>query len=562
MQHPGTWDEVAEQLREREMPPDDEAQPALPEMKIILGWINGMIAKVENPVDGDFPGHVTIHRLNKNEYNNTVRDLFGIQFRPARGFPGDGAGESGFDNNADALFLSPLLLENYVRAARAIARTLLSNPGSRRRFYDPVARSDLFDGASEHLIEHYAERAYRRPLESHEKHRLLTVFKTERRAKKSIHASMATVIEVLLLSPKFLYRGERQLDQEEIFRIDPYDMASRLSYFLWSSMPDDSLYEAAADGSIFDPAVLEAQVNRMLADPKANALALYFAGQWFGWEDLRSSVQPDKNKYPEFTSSLREAMYRESALFFKDLLENDGNLVSLLHSDYTFLNEELAAHYQIEDVTGEQFRKVSLTDKNRGGVLGMGSVLTGTSLPLRTSPVLRGVYVLERILDDPTPPPPMNVAQLPEDDQQLDGKTFRETLELHRNREDCRNCHRRIDPIGFGLENYDALGRWRTEQSDQPIDASGNLPTGDTFNGPVGLKRILIQRRADFAGTATKKMLAYALGRDLHPYDRTTVKDISAKVIADKYRIRKLVLEVVNSYPFQYRAPQNDFSHE
>ena len=556
MRFPDVWDEVAEQVRERNMPPDDEPQPSLQEMKILLDWINGLIERVENPVDGAFPGHVTVRRLNKTEYNNTVRDLFGIQFRPARGFPGDGAGEAGFDNNADALFLSPLLLENYVRSARAIVRTIFTNEGYRRRFYDPIPRSGLFDREAERLIEHYGKVMYRRPLEMHERRRLVDLYKSQRKAKRSLDRSMATVIEMLLLSPKFLYRGEAQQHEEEVFRITPHEMASRLSYFLWASMPDEALFTVADAGTIFDPEVLGAQVNRMLADPKSKALARHFAGQWFGWDELRSSIQPDRKKYPEFTPSLRYAMYLESVMFFHDLLENDGNLVSLLHADYTFLNEELATHYQLDDVEGKEFRRVSLNDKNRGGVLGMGSVLTGTSLPLRTSPVLRGVFVLEKILDDPTPPPPMNVAQLPEDDREAVGKTFREVMESHLIREDCRTCHLRIDPIGFGLENFDALGRWRTTQGGQALDVSGKLPGGDVFAGPVGLKRILIKRRADFARTATRKMLAYALGRDLKSYDRPAVKSVSSAVMDDGYKLRTLVMEVVKSYPFQYRAPQ------
>ena len=318
-------------------------------------------------------------------------------------------------------------------------------------------------------------------------------------------------------------------------------------------MPDDALFHAAGEGHLRDPKVLDAQVRRMLKDPKARGLAESFASQWLRIRDLYTSAQPDPRRYPTYTPSLRDAMYGETIEYFASVLREDQSLLRLLDSDYTYLNEELAKHYGIEGVTGPELRRVTLTEHRRGGVLSMASVLTVTSYPQRTSPVLRGKWVLEELLGAKVPPPPPNAGGLPADDAPKAGMTFRQRLELHRSKPECASCHNRMDPVGFGLENFDAIGRWRTEVGGQPVDAAGVLATGEKFAGPVELKQQILARKDEFLRNVTEKMLAYALGRGLEPYDIPTVRRITAAVAKDDCRGSTLVREIVGSYPFQYR---------
>ncbi len=277
---------------------------------------------------------------------------------------------------------------------------------------------------------------------------------------------------------------------------------------------------------------------------------MHFAGQWLKWEELRSRANPDKGRFPRFDFALRVSMYRESSLFFDNLVKENLPLTDLIDSDYSILNQRLALHYNIPGVTGPGFRKVKLDDPNRGGVIGMGSVLTVTSLPLRSSPAVRGNWLLTELLGTPPPAPPMNVPQLPEDDRELEFTSFRDALTQHREDPNCKACHVEIDQLGFGLENYDAIGRWREFQNDQAVDASGELPDGSRFSNPKELKQILMSRRHDFARNVVEKALSYALGRELSPHDRPTVREITDLLIADDYSARTLFLEVARSYPF------------
>jgi hypothetical protein len=313
------------------------------------------------------------------------------------------------------------------------------------------------------------------------------------------------------------------------------------------------LFKLAGAGKLHTPQVLEAQVRRMLLDPKARAFADNFAGQWLRVRELKTTAQPDGRKYPEFTPALRDAMYGEAVEFFHGLMRDNRSLLEVIDADYTFANEQLAKHYRLEGVKGEAFQRVSLPDRSRGGVLGMGAVLTLTSYPRRTSPVLRGRWVLEEILGTPPPPPPPLIKSLPPDDRPRDGMTFRQRLEQHRQKAECMGCHKRMDPLGFGLENFDGIGRWRTEVSGQPVDASGQMTTGEQFNGPAELKQLLLTRTNDFARNITEKMLAYALGRGLEYYDTPVVKQITKALARDDYRSGTLVTEIIKSYPFQFR---------
>jgi hypothetical protein len=321
-------------------------------------------------------------------------------------------------------------------------------------------------------------------------------------------------------------------------------------------MPDKELSDLADAGKLHNPEVLERQVRRMLADPKSRALAEDFAGQWLRVGSLADLAEPDKRLFPEYTPELRDAMAEEAIAYFHALLRDDRPVFDLLDSDYTYLNERLAKHYGIDGVTGPEFRRVALKDRNRGGVLGMASILTLSSYPRRTSPVLRGKWVLEELMGTPPPPPPPSVKALPPDDRVKDGMTFRQRLEQHRKDVNCASCHARLDPLGFGLENFDVLGRWRDKINGEPVDASGKLTTGEEFTGIAALKAILTSsdsKRELFLRNLTERLLAYALRRGVEYYDTPTVKEVMAELEANDHRATTLIVAVTRSFPFQHR---------
>ena len=563
---PSLWEKVVKVIELERMPPPEKKKLQLKEedKEKIFAWTASLTEKWDSGEMGTDPGKTTIHRLNKNEYNYTVRDLFGLKLRPADNFPEDGSGDSGFDNNADSLFLPALLVENYFESAGIIVGAVYANSSTRSRYLFAKPGSQMpADEAAKKILNYWTALIYRKPSDEKEVARLLALFQGEMEQKKSFEEAMQMPLFAMLISPNFLYRSALTEPKAEPGEIDDFELASRLSYFLWSSMPDSELFAVAAKGELQDPAMIETQVKRMLADEKARALGMHFGGQWFGWELLRSSANPDVEKYPQFTFQLRVQLYQESMMFFNDLLKNDGDIYKFLNSDYTFLNESLAKFYKIPGVTGNELRKVTLTDEARGGVLGMGSVLTATSLPLRSSPSIRGSFVVQEILGIDLPEPPMNIEQLPEDDREIKGATVRDSLEQHRNDVNCRSCHAMIDPIGFGLESFDAIGRFRTHQNGVVLDTTGELPSGQKFASPAELKRVLMEDKEMFARQMVTKALSYAIGRDITPYDRPVIREITDKVIADNGSIQTAFIEVAKSYPVRYSrddgyAPQEE----
>jgi len=338
----------------------------------------------------------------------------------------------------------------------------------------------------------------------------------------------------------------------EIYQIGQHELASRLSYFLWSSMPDDELLGLADNRALRKPDVLTAQVRRMLKSEKAQALVENFGGQWLELRKLESA-KPDRERFPEFEEYLRMSMRRETEIFFEYIVRQDRAVTDFIDADYTFLNERMARFYKIPNVTGTEFRKVSLAgNAQRGGVLTQASVLTVSSYATRTSPVLRGKWILDNILNAPPPPPPPDVPNL--DEAKIGSSmTLRQQLEEHRKNATCAACHSRMDPLGFGLENFNAIGQWRVQDGKFPVDSSGTLPDGRSFEGPQALKDILKGDRDAFTRGLTEKLLTYALGRGPERYDRPVIKRIAARVAANEYRFSSLALEIVNSLPFQYR---------
>ena len=552
---PKLWRTVLAQLNERAMPPEKKPQPTDAERALLIEWIQHTLNNPDPTAFAKDPGRVTVRRLNRFEYNNTVRDLFDVVVKPAESFPADGAGGGGFDNNADTLFIPPILIEQYLAAADAVLtearndRLLIARPSE-----DLPKRE-----AAKKILSHYTFQAFRRPVADAELDRFLKLFDLADARGDDFPAAIRLALKGVLVSPSFLFRVEQDRPRSEPWEVNDFELANRLSYFLWSTMPDDELFETAKAGKLRDPSVLETQVRRMLKSPKSRALAESFGTQWLGVRDLLTTANPDPQRFPTFNAQVRFSMYDEAVTFVDSVFRDEAPLTTLLDANYVYVNDWLADHYGIRgrvgggDGKGEVLRRVEVKDGNRGGILGLGAVLTVTSYPLRTSPVLRGKWVLEQVLGAPPPPPPPEVPELPKDDSKKDGLSFRKQLEMHRKEVQCATCHNRMDPLGFGLENFDAVGRWRTELAGEPVDASGTMTTGESFKGPAELKKVLLGRKEEFVRNVIEKMLSYAMGRGLEYYDQPTVKEIGDALTKDRYKSSTLLVEIAKSYPFRYR---------
>ncbi len=450
------------------------------------------------------------------------------------------------------------LIVDYIEIQGPLPAEGSTLPESHRRiiFRKPAKPADRVECALA-IIDRFASRAYRRAVTPGEVARLMKFVDLAHENGDSFERGIQLMVEAVLVSPQFLFRVE--LDQRKK-RGDPtgaqpindFELASRLSYFLWSSMPDEELFQTALNGKLRTEGNLEKQVRRMIKDRRAKALVDDFAEQWLQIRNLRN-VSPDKGRFPQFDEPLRTAMMKETELFFESIVREDRSVIELLDANYTFLNERLAKHYGIAGVKGEEFHRVFLKNDQRGGILTQASILTITSNPTRTSPVKRGKWILEQLLGTPPPPPPANVPELKEDKAVALTGTLRQRMEQHRADPNCASCHARMDPLGFGFENYDAVGAWREKEGDFPVDASGTLPSGQSFRGAKELKAVLKTREREFARCLTEKLLTYGIGRGLEYYDRCAVDRIVDALARDKYKFSRLVLEVVQSDPFQKR---------
>ena len=722
---PEVWERVVGRLRTRTMPPVPRPRPDEAAYEAAAGWLETALDRAAAARPD--PGRPLLHRMNRTEYRNAVRDLLAVD-PDVSALPADDA-TYGFDNIADALGTSPLLLESYVTTARKVARLAVGSPalapatetwktpidltqdyhlrdlplgtrgGIRVDRYFPVdaeyeIRVRLRRGAGgsirgigeEHVVElsldgerigrfpvggpdayrrpgggnaglgvspaftadepmrvrlpiaagrhtlvaafvgrpaalseqttrpflrsyvsansrrglpdvdrlviagpfdparpaetpgrariftcrpadaaaepacardilaRLGRLAYRRPLEPPELDRLLD-FHGAGRADGGFEAGIELALRYLLASPQFIFRIEPEPAEAapgDAYPLTGFDLASRLSFFLWSSIPDEALLAAAGEGRLDDPDGLLGQVRRMLADPRASALVENFAGQWLYLRNLDRTT-PDPPTFPDFDDNLRRALRRETELFFESLLREDRSALELLTADYTFVNERLARHYGLPGIYGDRFRRVPVADPARRGLLGHGSVLTVTSYATRTSPVLRGKWILENLLGAPPPPPPPDVPDL-EDAGSAEGLSIRERLERHRANPACAGCHARMDPYGFGLENFDAIGRWRAFGADgAAVDAADVLPDGTAFTGPVELREAMLRRPETFVRTLTRKLLTYAVGRGLTYHDAPVVRRIVREAAPDGYRLSDLVAGVVLSEPFRMK---------
>jgi hypothetical protein len=419
---------------------------------------------------------------------------------------------------------------------------------SRRKIF--VCRTAT-DQCATRILSALARRAYRRPVTDAEVATLLDFYKAGR-ADGGFDMGIQRGLRRILSAPAFLFRVEHeppQLAAGTPYRLNAIDLASRLSFFLWSSIPDDELMELAVRGTLGDPAVLERQVRRMLHDARAQALIDNFANQWLKLGRLPGIV-PDVDEFPDFDENLREAVQQETRLFVASQLREDRSVVDLIGANYTFVNERLARHYGIPNVYGSHFRRVVFNDGVRGGLLGQASILTATSYPNRTSPVLRGRWLLESLLGSPPPAPPPDVPALKENGANGERLSVRERLEAHRKNPGCAVCHVRMDPLGFSLENFDALGKWRTTTDGSPIDASASLPDGSHFDGVTGLRSLLLNHREDFVRTFTDRLLSYSIGRGTEPADWPAVRKIVRDTASEDHRWSSIIMAIVESTPF------------
>lgn len=462
--------------------------------------------------------------------------------------------ELGFINNFNAdgdrnLFVDYVLLEGPLEKASPPI------PETHRRIFTEVFQKDHELESAERILKKFASRAFRRPAKDVEIKGLLKVVGNALEQEASFEEAVGVALRAVLASPSFLYRWELDGNENETTSgLSAYEFASRLSYFLWSSMPDEELFELAKNGTLMHSQILRKQVERMLIDPKSDALSKHFAGQWLQFRNL-DSIAPDPDHFPDFDESLRSAMQRESELFFTAMMRENRSLFEFLDADFSFVNARLAAHYDLSGDFKNDFQRVHFDQKSsRGGILTQASILALTANPTRTSPVIRGKWVLEQILGTPPPPPPPEVEELEESAESIASASLRQRLEMHRAQPECATCHAKMDPIGFAFEHFDAIGKWRDFDGNFPIDASGKLPDGRAFEGHKELIEIL-KNEETFIRTFAEKMLIFALGRGLEYYDRCAVDDIVALVAAADYRFVELVYAIVTSQPFQKTNP-------
>ena len=543
------WINVLEQIRNRSMPPADYDPKPTDEQRLQLAsWLHHTIHEFDYSTVSQ-SGYEPVRRLTHDQYNHAIRDLFGVDLRPADRFPAEMSATSGFDNSANTLFLNPLLMERYLNATEWVLEQALPDKRTKRQHFQTYER--LFSDPN--ALAGFAASAWRRPITMNEQKRLEQIVAEAIAEGASRFQSTKRAMAFVLVSPNFLLISESpQPANSSRWQINDWDLATRLSLFLWSSIPDRNLQNMAADGQLRTAGALDSTIDRMLDDPKANAIGDVFAAQWLGSQYLGKRVRADPIDNPWCTESLMSAMRAETSMFFMSLIRDDLPLHRLIDARHTFLNEELAKFYEIDGIRGQQMRRVDLPiDNPRGGIFGQGALLAVTSFPGRASPVVRGRWILADVLGTPPPPPPPNVSELSERLERARGLSMREKLEIHRKNPNCYACHSQIDPLGFGLQNFDWFGRWR---SSSRLDASGKLPDGSSFDGPAELKQVILATRLDdLAETVARKMLAFGLGRQLEYFDEAEVRRICTQWKQDGYKMRDLIKQIAHSLPFQYK---------
>lgn len=575
------WKKVVEQVSSGMMPPKGETPLTADEKQRLLAWGENAFDTRKKPD----PGPPLVRQLTREEYSQTMRDLLKFWHDSAgeAGIPHESVVD-GFANRAGGQVLESSLMERYFTAADISLDKLFleGGAGGQRRDLgiggnltelatawrkhlapgeeakappEPISDAARPHLAARQVIHKFMRRAFRRPVTDDEVERYARVADTALDSGDDFAASLRKAMKPVLVSPHFLLRVEQNSPEPgRVARVSDHELAVRLSYFLWGSMPDDELFAVADQGTLTQPEILEKQVRRMIGHQKGEALTRYFLTQWLQLPQIHKSL-PQQNVFPTFTRSLRDSMERETWMFCDHLRKADRSLLELLDADYTFVNEELGRHYGLTDLPSKDFAKVSLRpEHHRGGLPGMASMLTMTSHTDRTKPTARGKWILEVLLGSPPPPPPANAGSFaPPEKNRPEPESFREKLAQHASNPNCVACHLRIDPLGFALENYDAIGAWRDDIGGKDVDNKGQLPGIGDFQGVAGLRRVLKAKQPQFVRNLVEQTLSYALGRDVSYYDEPTIQEIVAALEQDEYRFSRLILEVTKSFPFQHR---------
>ena len=555
------WTSSATRSRNGEMPPKGSLKPSIEEREEFATWVERAL-RAEACSAGVVPGPALTRRLNRDEYTATLRDLLDMHLDVGRSLPADGAGGEGFDNAAETLFLSPLHSEKYMEVAKfamdfaakeykSRSKILIATPGKGKKA----------DQAAREIFKHFLPQAFRRPVDAEEIETYFALYQAARKQKFDFEPAVFFALRGALVSPMFLFRAETPNPGPEMRLVGPYEMASRLSYFIWGSKPDEFLFDVAAAGKLQDPAVLKTVVGRMLRNDRSLNFVQSFVEQWLRTRELTMDKVPDAALFPSYATSeeTRSDIRLQPVFFFRELLLRDLPLTNIIESEYTIGTGKLNTHYGIQmpldKARTQQPQWVKLPENSRrGGLLGMSAILTVSSYPYRTSPVLRGTWILDSMLGTPPPPPPENVPPLDDPKTTVaSAMTVRERLTEHRANAVCASCHSRIDGLGFALENYDAIGRWRDQDAGKPVDNSGELADGSKFTGPDELKTMLLERKDLVIRNLASRMLGYALGRGLTVKDSCTVDQIVAQVKAQDYRAQSLIEAIVLSVPFRYQ---------
>jgi uncharacterized protein DUF1588/uncharacterized protein DUF1585/uncharacterized protein DUF1587/uncharacterized protein DUF1595/uncharacterized protein DUF1592 len=568
------WGRVLERVRETSMPPKGVKAPAMDEREKFVAWLDTGLREAvcsTGPTSGPAP----LRRLNRTQYSNTIRDLLDMQFDAGRNLPQDGSGGEGFDNAAETLFLSPVHAEKYLASAKEVVSFAFKNTRTREKIVTARPGPGVSaNQAATQVLKRFLARAFRRPVTAEDVTRYLALFSAAQKRGDSFDASIQYALEAVLMAPEFLFRieGPNSAAGTGPALLGDYELASRLSYFLWNSMPDQELFDLAAQGTLHDPDTLKTQIVRMLnrgrladggedgvrliLDAKVEGFAQAFTEQWLGTRALGTEINPNPTMFPQFYDTETQIAIRlEPIMFTKELLVSNLSLLNFIDSKFMMANTALTKLYGIRAKAGAYHTKVDVPEgSHRGGLVSMAAVLAVSSAPERTSPVLRGKWILESLLGTPPPAPPPSVPQLKDNEPGAVPQTVRERLAQHRATPSCASCHNSIDPLGFALENFDVLGRWRTEDGGRKIDAAGELPDGTRFDGPEELKAMLMSRKDVFIKNLTTKMLGYALGRGLTLQDSCTVDAIVTKLKQDDYKAQTLVTEIVLSMPFRYQT--------
>jgi len=576
---PVVWRTVLAQIRSGEMPPEKAKQPKAEEREWMEQFIELTVGEFDCTATRD-PGPTVLRRLNRPEYDRSIRELTGLDLGLSEDFSED-AISYGFRNIARSLTLSPPQVEQYFVAARQVVAALaagsdraeprLDDSDPRRHAYrrtfqvgsdsarsesDASAAVDEREVARE-LLARFATRAFRRDVDDAFVQRLMGLYDEARRRELDHETSIGHGLTAILVSPRFLMRSETpQREDDEPFPLDNFDLASRLSFFLWTGPPDDELLQHARSGDLGDDDVLTRQLRRMLEDPRSDALIEHFFAAWLRFDAL-ADHRPDVAVFPNWNDELARSVAEEPRRLLRHLILEDRPLGEWIDADYAMLDASLATHYGIEGVKGDEFRIVPLADRRRGGLLTTAALLMSQSDPGRTNVPRRGNFVASAILGTAPPPPPPDVPELPEDEESVATQTLRERLEIHRANPQCASCHDKIDPLGFALENYDAIGRWRDLEVGKPIDASGELPDGSRFSGPTQWKAILVGRQEELTRVLTEQLLIYALGRGLVLDDECVIEAAVVAARENEYRLSAILRTIVTSYPFRHaRNPE------